>query len=55
MCDPEFLRRSADIYFENECFVYASTRDPATPVHVLPGSVLPSLSHTALAVRLHGR
>jgi diadenosine tetraphosphate (Ap4A) HIT family hydrolase len=38
MCDREFLRSSADIYFENECFVYASTRDPATSVDVLPGS-----------------
>jgi diadenosine tetraphosphate (Ap4A) HIT family hydrolase len=37
MCDRDALRR-ADVYFENEHFVYASTRDPATPPDVLPGS-----------------
>ena len=38
MCDRDFLRRAAEVYFENELFVYASSRDPATPADVLPGS-----------------
>ena len=37
MCDRDALR-AAEVYFENEYFVYASTRDPATPRDVLPGS-----------------
>jgi diadenosine tetraphosphate (Ap4A) HIT family hydrolase len=37
MCDRAFLRR-AEVYIENEHFVYASTRDPRTPPDVLPGS-----------------
>ena len=37
MCDRAALR-TTDIYFENEYFVYASTRDPTTPPDVLPGS-----------------
>jgi histidine triad (HIT) family protein len=38
MCDREYLRSAADVYFENEHFVYASSRDPSTPPEVLPGS-----------------
>jgi histidine triad (HIT) family protein len=38
MCDRSFLRSAAEVYFENEHFVYASSRDPATPPDVLPGS-----------------
>lgn len=37
MCDRAALR-TADVYFENEYFIYASTRDPTTPSDVLPGS-----------------
>ena len=37
MCDRAVLQR-ADVYFENEHFIYASTHDPATPPDVLPGS-----------------
>lgn len=37
-CDRERLRAEADVYFENEWFVYASTRDPRDPPEVLPGS-----------------
>jgi diadenosine tetraphosphate (Ap4A) HIT family hydrolase len=40
MCDREFLRGAADVYLENEYFVYASSRDPSTPPDVLPGSGL---------------
>lgn len=36
-CDRESLR-SADVYIENDHFVYASTRDPRDPPDVLPGS-----------------
>jgi histidine triad (HIT) family protein len=38
MCDRSFLRSAAEVFFENEHFVYASSRDPATPPDVLPGS-----------------
>jgi diadenosine tetraphosphate (Ap4A) HIT family hydrolase len=38
MCDRVFLRRAAEVYFENDHFVYASSRDPSTPPEVLPGS-----------------
>ena len=38
MCDREFLRSAAEVYFENDFFVYASSRDPSTPADVLPGS-----------------
>ena len=38
MCDRAVLRRSAEVYFENEYFLYASTRDPRDPPDVLPGS-----------------
>ena len=38
MCDRTFLRSAAEVYFENEYFVYASSRDPSTPPDVLPGS-----------------
>jgi len=38
MCDREFLRSAAEVYFENEYFVYASSHDPSTPADVLPGS-----------------
>jgi histidine triad (HIT) family protein len=30
--------QSADVYFENEWCVYASSRDPRDPPDVLPGS-----------------
>jgi diadenosine tetraphosphate (Ap4A) HIT family hydrolase len=36
-CDRRSMR-SADVYFENDHFVYASTRDPRDPPDVLPGS-----------------
>jgi histidine triad (HIT) family protein len=36
-CDLDTLR-TADVYFENRHFVYASTRDPRDPPDVLPGS-----------------
>jgi diadenosine tetraphosphate (Ap4A) HIT family hydrolase len=38
LCDRERLRELADVYFENDYFVYASTRDPRDPPDVLPGS-----------------
>lgn len=38
MCDRVRLRELAEVYFENEWFVYASTRDPRDPPDVLPGS-----------------
>lgn len=38
MCDRARLRSLAEVYFENDYFVYASSRDPATPEGVLPGS-----------------
>jgi histidine triad (HIT) family protein len=38
MCDRAALRSAAEVYFENHHFVYASSRDPATPPDVLPGS-----------------
>lgn len=38
MCDRAFLRSAAEVYFENDHFVYASTRDPRDPPDVLPGS-----------------
>jgi histidine triad (HIT) family protein len=38
MCDRTFSRSAAEIYFENEYFIYASSRDPSTPPDVLPGS-----------------
>ena len=38
MCDRESLRSAAEVYVENDHFVYASSRDPATPPDVLPGS-----------------
>ena len=37
-CDRERLRAEAEVYVENEWFVYASTRDPRDPPDVLPGS-----------------
>jgi diadenosine tetraphosphate (Ap4A) HIT family hydrolase len=36
-CDLDNLR-GADVYFENDWCVYASTRDPRDPPDVLPGS-----------------
>lgn len=36
LCDRDFLR-SAEVYFENDHFIYASTRDPRDPPDVLPG------------------
>jgi histidine triad (HIT) family protein len=36
-CDLAHLR-VADVYFENDYCVYASTRDPRDPADVLPGS-----------------
>src|SRR4051812_21034316 len=38
MCDRAALQRAAEVYLENDCFVYASTRDPRDPPDVLPGS-----------------
>lgn len=35
-CDPPVLRQ-ADVVFENELCIYASTRDPRDPPDVLPG------------------
>jgi len=40
--------RGADVYFENEHCVYASTRDPRDPRDVLPGSgILVPIVHRA--------
>src|SRR5436190_23264359 len=48
MCDRDFLRSNADVYFENEHCVYASTRDPRDPPDVLPGSgILVPIAHRA--------
>ena len=38
MCDRDLLRSKAEVYFENDYCVYASTRDPRDPPEVLPGS-----------------
>jgi diadenosine tetraphosphate (Ap4A) HIT family hydrolase len=38
MCDRDRLRGNAEVYFENDYCVYASTRDPRDPPDVLPGS-----------------
>jgi diadenosine tetraphosphate (Ap4A) HIT family hydrolase len=38
MCNRDFLRSTAEVYFENDYCVYASTRDPRDPAEVLPGS-----------------
>ena len=35
-CDHDKLRE-ADLYFENDFCIYASTRDPRDPPDVLPG------------------
>ena len=35
-CDRDALRR-AEVYFENDLAIYASTRDPRDPPDVLPG------------------
>jgi len=46
-CDRERLR-AADVYFENNRCVYASTRDPRDPPGVLPGSgILVPITHRA--------
>lgn len=46
-CDLDNLR-GADVYFENEFCVYASTRDPRDPPDVLPGSgILVPIAHRA--------
>jgi diadenosine tetraphosphate (Ap4A) HIT family hydrolase len=37
MCDRNFLRSAAEVYFENSRCAYASTRDPRDPADVLPG------------------
>jgi diadenosine tetraphosphate (Ap4A) HIT family hydrolase len=37
-CNRDLLRGAADVYFENDYCVYASTRDPRDPADVLPGS-----------------
>lgn len=37
-CDRDAMRATADVYVENDWFVYASTRDPRDPPDVLPGS-----------------
>jgi hypothetical protein len=36
-CDHDRLRE-ADLYFENDWCIYASTRDPRDPPYVIPGS-----------------
>lgn len=47
MCDRDFLR-SAEVYFENDYCVYASTRDPRDPPEVLPGSgIVVPIAHRA--------
>jgi histidine triad (HIT) family protein len=44
-CDLSQLRL-ADVYIENECCVYASTRDPRDPPDVLPGcGVIVPIAH----------
>ena len=46
-CDLANLR-GADVYFENEHCVYASTHDPRDPPDVLPGSgILVPIAHRA--------
>jgi hypothetical protein len=35
-CDHDRLR-AADLYFENDFCIYASTRDPRDPPDVIPG------------------
>jgi diadenosine tetraphosphate (Ap4A) HIT family hydrolase len=47
-CDRPALREAAEVYFENEHCVYASTRDPRDPPDVLPGSgVIVPIAHRA--------
>jgi diadenosine tetraphosphate (Ap4A) HIT family hydrolase len=44
-CDLDNLR-GAEVYFENDSCVYASTRDPRDPPDVLPGSgILVPIAH----------
>ena len=44
-CDLANLR-TADIYYENDYCLYASTRDPRDPPDVLPGSgVIVPIAH----------
>ena len=38
MCNRDFLRKTSEVYFENEYCVYVSSRDPRDPADVLPGS-----------------
>lgn len=46
-CDRPLLR-AAEVYFENDFCVYASTRDPADPPDVLPGcGVIVPIAHRA--------
>lgn len=47
-CDRAGLRDAAEVYFENDHCVYASTRDPRDPPDVLPGSgVIVPIAHRA--------
>jgi histidine triad (HIT) family protein len=46
-CDPAQLR-TAEVWFENEFCIYASTRDPRDPPNVLPGcGVIVPIAHRA--------
>src|SRR6202162_5485575 len=47
-CDHDRLRE-ADLYFENEWCIYASTRDPRDPPWVIPGSggIVPKVHRTS--------
>jgi len=47
-CDRDGLRAAAEVYFENDHCVYASTRDPRDPPDVLPGcGVIVPIAHRA--------
>ena len=48
-CDHDRLRE-ADLYFENEFCIYASTRDPRDPPDVIPGcgGIVPKLHRASL-------
>jgi diadenosine tetraphosphate (Ap4A) HIT family hydrolase len=48
-CDHDRLRE-ADLYFENEFCIYASTRDPRDPPDVIPGcgGIIPKVHRASL-------
>ena len=48
-CDHDRLRE-ADLYFENEFCIYASTRDPRDPPDVMPGygGIVPKVHRASL-------